>query len=108
MPVELRGGSGGTDGPIGAFPSRSLPPKTQVAIFVGDADTIAGSGGANAFWSWLGNHSRKRYLVIHSRPGFVANHDSAQRSDAIARAIFWRPLDRLIGQARRRAPSSLG
>jgi hypothetical protein len=40
-------------------------------------------------------------VVIHSRPGFVANHDSAQRSDAIARRIFWAPLDLLIQRVRR-------
>ncbi|MGZ4353088.1 MAG: hypothetical protein ACXVZ4_06055 [Gaiellaceae bacterium] len=87
-------------GPVGALPPRPLPARTQVEIFVGDADTTAGSGGANAFWAWLSGHARRRYVVVRSRPGFVANHDSAQRSDAIARAVFWAPLDRLIAQAR--------
>ena len=73
-------------GPVGALPPRPLPARAQVEIFVGDADT---SG-----------HARRRYVVVRSRPGFVANHDSAQRSKAIARAVFWAPLDRLITQAR--------
>lgn len=88
-------------GPIGALPPRQLPARTRVEIFVGDADTTAGSGGANAFWAWLSGHARRRYVVVRSRTGFVANHDSAQRSDAIARAVFWAPLDRLVAQARR-------
>jgi hypothetical protein len=81
-------------GPIGALPPRRPPARTRVTFFVGDADTVAGSGGAQTFLHWLGG--RARYVVVHSRPGFVADHDSAQRSDTAARAIFWTPLDRLI------------
>lgn len=88
--------------PIGALPAGALPDSTYVELFVGDADTTAGSAGADVFWRWLSGHpsSRKRYTVIRSRPGFVANHDSAQRSDRLARAIFWTPLDLLIAHAR--------
>jgi acetyl esterase/lipase len=90
--------------PIGALPPGRLSPATYVELLVGDADTTAGSAGADAFWRWLSGHrsDRKRYVVIHSRPGFVANHDSAQRSDPVARAIFWKPLDVLIARARAR------
>jgi hypothetical protein len=89
-------------GPIGALPIGRLAADTFVELFVGDADTTAGSGGANAFWGWLSGHrtDRKRYVIIHSRPGFVANHDSAQRTDAIAQAVFWKPLDLLIARVR--------
>jgi acetyl esterase/lipase len=92
--------------PIGSLPSGRLAQNTDVELFVGDADTTAGSAGADAFWRWLSGHpsSRKRYVVIHSRPGFVANHDSAQRSDKLARAIFWTPLDLLIARARAKRP----
>jgi len=93
-------------GPIGALPARQLSQSTYVEFFVGDADTTAGSAGADAFWRWLSGHrsNRKRYVVIHSRPGFVANHDSAQRTDKIARTIFWTPLDVLIARARAAGP----
>jgi len=89
-------------GPIGALPAGRLSARTYVELFVGDADTTAGSGGADTFWRWLSGHpnERRRYVVIHSRPGFVANHDSAQRSDPIAQAVFWAPFDGLIGRAR--------
>lgn len=88
--------------PIGDLPARPLPPRTWVQILVGDRDTTAGSAGANAFWHWLGPHpsERKLYLVIHSRPGFVANHDSPQKTDPITRSIFWARLDRLIARVR--------
>lgn len=88
--------------PIGPLPTAELPARTYAELFVGDADTTAGSAGADAFWSWLGGHpaAKKRYVLIHSRPRFVANHDSAQRSDRIARAVFWVPLDTLIAAAR--------
>ena len=87
--------------PLAPLPPAGIAGKTFVELFVGDADTTAGSAGANAFWRWLAGHpaARKRYVVIRSRPGFVANHDSAQRSDAVARRIFWAPFDRLIEQA---------
>lgn len=88
--------------PIGPLPSSQPAQSTFVEIFVGDADTTAGSAGANAFFRWLARHrsDRKRFLVIHSRPGFVANHDAPQRTDVIARAVFWRPLDVLVARAR--------
>jgi acetyl esterase/lipase len=88
--------------PLAPLPPAGIADKTFVELFVGDADMTAGSAGANAFWRWLAGHpaARKRYVVIRSRPGFVANHDSAQRSDAIARHIFWAPFDRLIERAR--------
>lgn len=88
--------------PLAPLPPAAIADSTFIELFVGDADTTAGSAGANAFWRWLAGHpaGEKRYLVIRSRPGFVANHDSAQRSDAVARRIFWAPLDRLIERAR--------
>jgi len=94
-------------GPIGALPAGRPGGSTYVELFVGDADTTAGSAGADAFWRWLSAHQsdRKRHVIIHSRPGFVANHDSAQRTDAIAREVFWKPLDLLIARAVHPAPS---
>jgi acetyl esterase/lipase len=87
----------------GALPPAPLPAHDQVEIFVGDRDTTAGSAGADAFWQWLAGHpiARKRYVLVHSRPGFIANHDSAQLSDPIARAVFWKPVDELIASATR-------
>lgn len=84
--------------PIGALPSASVPRGAVVRILVGDADTTAGRGGANAFWSWLARHPArlKAYVVVRSRAGFVADHDSAQRSDRIARTVFWKPVDDLL------------
>ena len=86
--------------PVGGLPARSLPRRTYVRILVGDADTTAGSGGADEFWRWLASHPAelKSYRVVRSRAGFVADHDSAQRSDPIARAVFWRPVDELIAR----------
>ncbi len=87
--------------PIGALPSDRPPSNTSIDIFVGDADTTAGTAGADAFYRWLddGTGRRVRYTLIRSRPGFVADHDSPQRTDTLARAIFWRPLDHLIARA---------
>ena len=86
--------------PINGLPAGRPARQTFVEILVGDADTIAGSAGADAFWGWLGGHpaTEKRYVVVHSRPGWAADHESAQRSDRIARSVFWARLDRLIAR----------
>lgn len=89
-----------------AYPTGSLPPPLASRVFaevmVGDADTIAGAGGANTFWSWLRSHpaANKRYITIQSRSGFTATHDSAQLATPIARAVFWHPLDVLLARIR--------
>ena len=88
--------------PIGPLPSRRPPGSTEIQIFVGDADTTAGTAGADAFLRWLrGGRSRRfTYTVIHSRRGFLADHDSPQRTDRIAQETFWLPLDLLTARAR--------
>jgi len=89
-----------------AFPTGPLPPALAPSVFaevmVGDADTIAGTGGADALWSWLRPHpaARKRYITIRSRPGFTATHESAQLATPIAQAVFWRPFDALLARVR--------
>ncbi len=89
--------------PIGGVPSSHLAPAVFAEVIVGDADTTAGSAGADAFWRWLGGHpaSAKRYVVIHSRPGFTATHDSVQQATPIVRALFWAPVDALLARLRR-------
>ena len=89
--------------PAGMISGARLPalgPTIRVLIQVGDADTEAGSAGAEAFWSWLGSHpsSRKRYEVVRSTPALVANHAAPKSATAAARRTFWAPLDRLIAQ----------
>lgn len=88
--------------PIGALPPGRPPRSVEIEIFVGDADTTAGTAGADVLLRWLRAGARQRvgYKVIQSRPGFVADHDSPQRTDSIAQQTFWLPLDRLIAGAR--------
>ena len=89
-----------------AYPTGPLPPALAPSVFaevmVGDADTIAGTGGANTFWSWLRPHpaANKRYITIRSRSGFTATHQSAQLATPIAQAVFWRPFDALLARVR--------
>jgi hypothetical protein len=91
--------------PAGMIPGAALPPLNRtirVLIQVGDADTEAGSAGANAFWNWLATHpsSRKRYQVVRSSPQLAATHAAPKSASATAKRTFWAPLDRLITQAR--------
>ncbi len=88
--------------PFNGTPTRTLPERIYVEILVGDRDTTVGSSGAEVLWHWLAAHpnTEKRYVVVRSHPGFVANHDSASLASAGARAAFWRPLDLLLARAR--------
>ena len=70
----------------------------QWLVQVGDADSEAGRGGADAFWAWLGARSPLRvYDVVRSHDGFVASHAAPKQTTPIARMSFWAPLDRLVG-----------
>ena len=89
--------------PAGMIPGSPLPSLSaavRVLIQVGDQDTEAGTGGANAFWAWLRGHpaSRKSYQTVVSRPGLVATHAAPKETSAAARNAFWRPLDELINR----------
>ena len=91
--------------PAGMIAGASLPvldPSVRVLIQVGDADTEAGSAGANAFWTWLANHPAplKRYEVIHSSPQLAATHAAPKATSPAAQRAFWAPLDQLIALAR--------
>jgi hypothetical protein len=89
--------------PAGIIPGSrlpELPAAIRVLIQVGDRDTEAGSGGANAFWAWLRGHpaSRKSYETVVSHGGFVATHAAPKETSAAARNAFWKPLDELISR----------
>jgi dienelactone hydrolase len=84
--------------PIPGVPLPKLPRSTRVLVQVGDADSEAGRGGADAFWAWLGARSPlRRYDVVRSHDGFVASHAAPKQTTPIARMSFWAPLDRLVG-----------
>ena len=86
--------------PIPGFPLPHLARTTRVLVEVGDADTVAGSVGADAFWRWLGGAAPfRRYAVVRSHGAFVADHAAPKATTPAARAAFWAPLDRLIAVA---------
>jgi hypothetical protein len=91
--------------PAGLIPRATLPdlPKrVAVLIEVGDRDTVAGRGGADAFWSWLAGRpgASQRLVVVRSTRGFAAVHAAPKLSTPPARQAFWRPLDNLVARAR--------
>ena len=92
--------------PAGRIPGAPLPAlaaRVEVLIEVGDRDTVAGRAGADAFWSWLSGRrgARQRLATVHSHAGFAAVHAAPKSSSLAARQAFWRPLDTLVGAARR-------
>ena len=89
-------------GPIAGTQLAPIPPSVHVLIQVGAADVDAGRAGGNALWRLLTAlpATGKRYQVVRSQPGFVADHAAPKRSDAVARRTFWLPLDGLIALAR--------
>ena len=94
-------------GPIPGSPLPPLLPFVRVLIQVGDQDTEAGNGGAEAFWAWLRGHptATKRYDLVRSRVGFAATHAAPKGATAAARTAFWAPLDALIASVRREGPA---
>ncbi|HXY16935.1 MAG TPA: hypothetical protein VEH79_02045 [Gaiellaceae bacterium] len=89
-------------GLIAGAPFAGLPNRTRVVFQVGDRDAEAGAGGALAFWARLASHpaARKRYEVVRSHGGFVADHAAPKGSSSAARVAFWAPLDALVSAAR--------
>jgi hypothetical protein len=96
-------------GMIPGAPLPRLPTSVNVLIEVGDRDTVAGRGGADAFFSWLATRhgSRQRLVVVRSTPGFAAVHAAPKLTTSAAKRAFWSPLDALVGNAltAQRAPS---
>ncbi len=91
--------------PAGLVPGVPLPPlaaRVAVLVQVGDRDTVAGRPDAAPVWAWLGGHARKRYEVVASHDGLVAEHAAPKLSTPAARRAFWAPLDALIAAARSR------
>jgi predicted esterase len=92
--------------PAGMIAGAVLPPLPggiRVLIQVGDADTEAGTAGADAFWAWLRAHppALKSYVVVHSSRGFAATHAAPKGTSAATRRAFWQPLDGLLAAVRR-------
>lgn len=91
--------------PAEPIPGATLPPlprRIAALIEVGDQDSVAGRAGADAFWSWLARRrgGQRRFVVVHSTPGFAAVHAAPKSTTPAARRSFWRPLDSLIAAAR--------
>ncbi len=93
-------------GTIAGAPLPRLAPSVDVLIQVGDADTEAGHGGADAFWNWLAGHpaSQKHYQLVRSTTLLAATHAAPKSATPAARRAFWTPLDRLIAGAQRAKP----
>jgi hypothetical protein len=85
-------------GPVPGAPLPALGRTIRVLIQVGDEDTIAGTAGARAFWTWLAPHpaARRTYRVVRSAGSFHVDHAAPKLATAAARSAFWAPLDRLI------------
>lgn len=93
--------------PAGPIPGVQLPElaqRVEVLIEVGDEDSVAGRGGADAFWAWLSARrgAQQRLVVVHSTPTFAAVHAAPKLTTPSARKAFWLPLDGLVARARRR------
>ena len=93
--------------PAGPIPGVQLPElarRIEVLIEVGDEDSVAGRGGADAFWAWLSarREAQQRLVVVHSSRTFAAVHAAPKLTTPSARKAFWFPLDRLVARALQR------
>jgi predicted esterase len=90
-------------GPIPGAPLPPLPATVRVLIQVGENDTEAGSGGAEAFQARLSHHpsSRVQLETVHTSATLYASHAAPKESSRAAQRAFWAPLDYLISTARK-------
>lgn len=93
-------------GPAAGVPLARIPDGVRVLLQVGDRDGEAGRGGADALWRLLAGHpaSRKRFEIVRSGPGLVADHAAPKLATPQARTAFWAPLDALVAAARASPP----
>ncbi len=82
-----------------------IPKTTNVYLFVGDKDTSVGDTGAIELDTRMLNFgfpaARIHGGVIHSAPGFTADHGSVYTLSAAGKKAIWGRTDTLIEQALR-------
>jgi pimeloyl-ACP methyl ester carboxylesterase len=88
-----------------SFDARPLPP-IEVVLFTGEDDYVVGRGGADAIWAWVEDApsippSSKTYRMIPTTDRVFTLHDvPTEVGNAAVRRVFWKPLDRMIENAR--------
>ena len=79
---------------------RGIDPRTRILILVGDRDSVVADVGARELRSRLDAagfpRERAAIQIVHSRPGFTANHLSVLSTTAGAKAAYWSRADRLL------------
>jgi hypothetical protein len=79
-----------------------LAPTTRILILVGDRDEVVGHFGALELIDALGQSGfdlhMERSIVLESTPEFTVDHLSVLDDSPRARALFWKPADRLIAE----------
>src|ERR671937_2108923 len=72
---------------------RGIQPRTRIVILVGDRDSVVADVGARELRARLdaAGFPRRRAAIqiVHSRPGFTANHLSVLSTTAGAKAAYW-------------------
>ncbi len=88
--------------PGAGFRALPFPARTRILVQVRDRDTVAGRDGGDVIWRSLRGvpAARKRYEIVRSSGGFIAEHLAPQGSSKRARQAFWAPLDASIAAAR--------
>jgi pimeloyl-ACP methyl ester carboxylesterase len=80
-----------------------IPPTTNIYLLVGDKDTSVGNSGALELDQRLLQFgfpaARIHGGVVHSAPGFAADHMSVYSLSAAGKHAIWDRTDRLIAQA---------
>lgn len=86
---------------IPAADYRRIAPSTRLVVMAGSNDVVVAQAPALSIFRGATRipRSRRRYVLV-TAPG-VSGHYGPTRSTSVARAAFWRPLDRLIARARR-------
>ena len=86
------------------IPLNTLRPSMRLTLMVGDKDTVVGGQGARDLIRRLSaaNFPVKqiRFVAVHSKPNFTADHLAPLQTTKAARAAFWTPADKMVDLVR--------
>jgi pimeloyl-ACP methyl ester carboxylesterase len=86
------------------IPLNTLSPSMRLTLMVGDKDTVVGGQGARDLIQRLSSANfpvkQIRFIAVHSKDNFTADHFAPLQTTKAARDAFWTPADRMVDSVR--------
>jgi dienelactone hydrolase len=95
---------GGLSSDEPTIPLNTLSPSMRLTFMVGDKDTVVGGQGARDLLRRLSTANfpvkQVRFIAVHSKANFTADHFAPLRTTKAARDAFWTPADKMVASVR--------